>query len=215
MARDISGVRVYDGLDEILAQGNDYAVNYVKIKNPNLNAKQMKNLIDGNGGYVVMDSKEARRRARRAQMAARRYAMLARRADVKDDEGDHDDHEWMHIDHYGDKWIVTGSGLSEKKFDNQKDACDYILSIHDNGDERVEKEERLRRARRIRAMRAMRARRARASVVRGRAARRHVVPASRRIGATRSITRRSASVNPVAPRISATASDPMLKGIIK
>lgn len=210
MARNIGDVKVYDGLDEVLAQGNDYAVNYVKIKNPNLNERQMKNLMDGNGGYITMDSKEARRRARRAQMVARRYAMMARRADVKDDEGDHDDHEWMHIDHYNGTWIVTGSGLSEKKFDNEKDACDYILSVHGNGGEKVEKEERLRRARRIRAMRAMRARRA--AVSRSRASRAHVVPASRRIGAG---VRRSASVRSISPRLSSSASDPMLKGIIK
>lgn len=206
MSREIAGSEVYDGFDEMMDAGTAYANNYVKLRNVSLSEAQMNDLIDGNGGYVKVNKTEAMKKARRYQMMARRYAMLARRADVKDDEGDHDDHEYMHLDHYGDEWIVESTGGIKKKFDNMDDAVDYMLSLHDHSDEKVEKEE----ARRRSAIAMMRrrkimAKRALAQVASRRSASKAVIPASKRIASIQT------------PRISSAPAtvDPSLRGLIR
>ena len=149
-------------LDEAPRQRSRRGKSQFDVKYPNnLTFDQMKDLVDANGGYSVMDGKEARRRARRAQMAARRYMMLARIVEANEAEGLCGDCEWTHIAHRNGIWIVTGSDLVAKRFDDKASAVGYILS--GCSEEEGEKEERLRRARRIRAMRAMRARRAAAA----------------------------------------------------
>ena len=206
MSREIAGYEVYDGFDEMMNAGTAYDNNYVKLRNVSLSEAQMNDLIDGNGGYVKVNKSEAMKKARRYQMMARKYAMLARSADVKDDEGDHDDHEYMHLDHYGDEWIVESTGGIKKKFDNEKDATDYMLSLHDNSDEKVEKEEaRRRRAIAMMRRRKMMARKASAQIASSRRASKAVIPAGKRI----------ASIQ--APRISSTpaTTDPSLKGLIR
>lgn len=208
MARNIAGYDVYDGFDEMMDAGTAYDKNYVTLKNVSLNKNQIDDLTKGNGGYVKMNKVEALRKARRYRMMANRYAMIARRvADVKDDEGGHDDHEYMHLDHYGDKWVVESTGGIKKEFDNQAEAEDYMLSLHGNSDEKVEKEE----ARRRRAIalakrrRMMLARKASAQIASSRRASKAVIPAGKRI----------ASIQ--APRLSSASSAvaPSLKGLIR
>ncbi|MBO7734522.1 MAG: hypothetical protein J6S67_18300 [Methanobrevibacter sp.] len=186
--------------------GTAYDKNYVKLRNVSLSEAQMNDLIDGNGGYVKVNKSEALKKARRYQIMARKYAMLARSADVKDDEGDHDDHEYMHLDHYGDKWIVESTGGIKKEFDNEDEAVDYELSLHDHSDEKVEKDEaRRRRAMAMARRRIMLARKASLQLHTARQASKAVIPASKRV----------ASIQ--APRISSapSATDPSLKGLIR
>ena len=169
---EISGREVdFRKIQDIAAESEGYAKNYVKVDTSNLTERDKENMANGNGAYMLT-KEEAKKRAQHAAKLALAYKKIAedaekREDDVKDDEGAHSDGEFMRIDKHGDEYIVHIDKEPEQKFDSLHEALDYVMTMHgddrfekdvtdkaeeDKDEEEVKKEEEAKRAAKFRAM---------------------------------------------------------------
>lgn len=117
---------------------SDTAYDYNTVKFNKVLADDYVRDLDKEGeAYVkVLSVKEAKAIKSRMDQVAKDYLTLKamlKKADVKDDDGDHSDHEDIHMSEYDGKVVVKDDqSKHEEHFDSWKDACDYVLALHED-----------------------------------------------------------------------------------
>lgn len=121
---------------DVAMSDTDYDHNSVKI-NRRMSDNYLRELEKEGDTYMkVLSVKEAKALRAKMEQAGKDYVTLRaalERADVKDDDGDHSDHEDIRMNEWkGEVYVRDDRSNHEEKFSSWKDACDYVLALHED-----------------------------------------------------------------------------------